>query len=904
MTSGDMTFTIKTIMKYVALFLAGFLMTGLSFGQSITEIYFPRYIQGAGTLNTADERRMPFAFRLKITGLEPNKTYKYYNRCVSDPTASGAGDGSFILVKQTGSFVRATLTSFTNASRHSEFTTDAAGAYEGWFVSEPSAATTFFPGTHVYARISLNDGNGGTSVAHSLTTSSFATAINFGNTAADGTGIRSTPATSGVAKNFVMLYDNEAGTGRPVAGTFIEADGTANTGNPGNLYADFYATHVNEQDKTWGVIIPNNLAGGIRKVVQYSLANATEIGHKTSPDGNWAKDGGGTVSTVNTTGGLTDVIVLNGNVVTLGAPAKLPQTITFGPLTGKTYGDADYDPGATASSLLQVTYTSSNPAVATIVNGMVHITGAGTTNIKAEQAGNNDYDAATPVEQSLTVDSALLTITAEDKQKVQGDPLPAFTVTYSGFVNGDDAGDLITPPVAGTNATAASGPGDYPITVSGATAANYRIAYVPGNLKVTAAKTPQTITFAPLTPKTYGDADFDPATASSGLQVTYHSSDQTVATVVNNKIHIVGVGTATITASQPGDINYEAAANVARTLTVNKAALTIKADNKSRLYGQPNPELTITYIGFVNNENNTHLTTQPVISTTATTASQAGDYPIKVEGATAANYGITHENGILTVNPLPSQTITFNTLPVKRYGDGDFAAGATASSGLTVNYSSSNTSVATIVNSTIHIIGAGTTHITASQPGDAFNAPAPDVVRTLTVQKANLEIRALDTVKTEGAANPTLEIVYSGFVNGETAGNLATLPVVTTTATISSLAGKYPIIVAGATSGNYNIAQRNGTLTVLPPQGRLQDNMNAYISSPGQLKVNIYSVEAGKAGIQLFDQHGTRMLLLNVTLAQGPNTYHLPVGNIIPGIYHVRVNGPGGYMLKSKVVIR
>jgi hypothetical protein len=904
MTFGDMTFTIKTIMKYVALFLIGVLMTVFSFGQSITEVYFPKYIQGAGTLNTADEKRVPFAFRLRITGLNPNKTYKYYNRMVSDPTASGAGDGSFILVKQTGSFVRATLTSFTNTSRHSEFTTDPSGAYEGWFVNEPSAATTFFPGTTVYARISLNDGDGGTSVAHSLTTSSFATAINFGSTAGDGTGIRSTPATSGVAKNFVMLYDNEAGTGRPVAGTFMEADGTANTAT--NLYADFYATNVNEQDKTWGTIIPNNLAGGIRKIVQYSLTDGSEVGSKTSTDGNWAKDGGGTVSTVNTTGGITNVVVLNGSVVTLGAGTVLqPQTITFDPLAAKTYGDADFNPGATASSLLPVTYTSSNLAVATIINGnTIHIVGAGTTDITAEQSGNTDYSAATPVVRSLTVNPAALTITADDKEKVQGDPLPVFTVSYSGFVNGDDAGDLTTQPVASTAATAASLPGDYPITVGGATAANYTITHVPGNLKVTASKQQQTITFAPLAAKTYGDADFDPATASSGLQIAYSSSDPAVATVVNNKIHIVGAGTTTITASQAGDINYEAAADVSRSLTVNKASLTIKAENKSRLYGQPNPELTITYTGFVNNENNTHLTTQPTVSTTATTASQPGDYPVKVEGATAANYEITHVNGILTVSPLPAQTITFDVLPVKRYGDADFAAGATASSGLTVNYSSSNTSVATVVNGTIHVISAGTTNITASQPGDALNAPAPDVVRTLTVQKANLEIRALDTVKIEGETNPTLELVYSGFVNGETVNNLSSPPSVSTTATSSSLAGKYPIIVSGAASANYNIAQRNGTLTVLPAQGRLQDNMNAYLSSPGQLRVNIYSVEAGKAGIQLFDQHGTKVLQLNVTLVQGHNTYQLPVGNLIAGVYHVRVNGPGGYILKSKVVIR
>jgi len=746
----------------------------------------------------------------------------------------------------------------------------------------------------------LNDGNGGTNTVHYLTSTNQITTINFGATPDDGTALRSTPATSGIAKNFVMLWDDA--TDRPVCGSVIESDGVANT--VANGYADFYADFVNSQNKTWGVIIPNNLASGIKKIAQYNLTDGAETGAKTSADGSWAQAGGGAASTANASGGLSSVIVLDGSIITLGASVQQPQTITFDPFTAKTYGDADLNPGATASSTLPITYASSNQAVATIINGnTIHIIGAGTTDITAAQAGNTDYSAAMPVVRTLTVNPAALTITAEDKEKVQGDPLPLFTIIYNGFVNGDDAGDLTTPPVASTAATAASGAGDYPITVSGATAINYAITHVAGNLKITAAKQQQTITFGPLAPKKYGDADFVPATASSGLQVTYTISDPAVATVVNNKIHITGVGTTTITASQGGSANYEAAADVSQSLTVNKAPLTIKANNQSRLYGQPNPNLTIAYTGFVNNENNTHLTTQPTISTTATNTSQPGDYPITIAGATAVNYAITHENGILTVNALPSQIITFDALPVKRYGDGDFAMVATASSGLAVGYTSSNASVATVVNGAIHITGAGTTNITASQPGNAFNAPAPDVIRTLTIQKANLEIRALDTSKIEGQANPNLEIIYSGFVNGENVSNLTSPPSVTTTATTGSVTGRYPITVSGATSNNYSIAQLSAILRILPPQGNAQDNLNAYVSSPGQLKVNIYSVEAGKAGIQLFDQQGTRMLQVNVTLVKGHNSYQLPVGNVIPGIYHVLVNGPG-FLLKSKVVIR
>jgi hypothetical protein len=79
------------------------------------------------------------------------------------------------------------------------------------------------------------------------------------------------------------------------------------------------------------------------------------------------------------------------------------QTITFGALANQTVGAADYAPGATASSGLTVSYTSSNTAVATIVGGLIHVVGAGTTTITASQAGNGTYLAASDMNQNLTV---------------------------------------------------------------------------------------------------------------------------------------------------------------------------------------------------------------------------------------------------------------------------------------------------------------------------------------------------------------------------------------------------------------------------------------------------------------------------------------------------------------------
>ena len=87
----------------------------------------------------------------------------------------------------------------------------------------------------------------------------------------------------------------------------------------------------------------------------------------------------------------------------------------------------------------------------------------------------------------------------------------------------------------------------------------------------------QTIAFAPLAGRTFGDADFAiSATSSSGLPVDFTASGN--ATVYQNAgvwyVHVVGAGAATITANQAGNTDYAAAASVTQTLTIAKASST------------------------------------------------------------------------------------------------------------------------------------------------------------------------------------------------------------------------------------------------------------------------------------------------------------------------------------------
>jgi hypothetical protein len=89
---------------------------------------------------------------------------------------------------------------------------------------------------------------------------------------------------------------------------------------------------------------------------------------------------------------------------------KIDQTITFGALSSKTYGDLAFDVSASASSGLPVSFTIvSGPA--TVSGSTITITGAGSVTVRASQEGNDTYNAAPNVDQAFTVNQATPTIT-------------------------------------------------------------------------------------------------------------------------------------------------------------------------------------------------------------------------------------------------------------------------------------------------------------------------------------------------------------------------------------------------------------------------------------------------------------------------------------------------------------
>ena len=553
----------------------------------------------------------------------------------------------------------------------------------------------------------------------------------------------------------------------------------------------------------------------------------------------------------------------------------LPATaqISFNSLPVKTYGDADFNAGAIIGNGLPITYSSTNSNVATIINNNIHITGAGTTTITAHQPGNSNYNAATDVPVTFTVNKKQLTVTAEDKTQIYGEPTPALTYVITGLLPSETETIFTTPvSITGTGVDA----GTYPITVSNATAANYDFAYQAGTLSI--QKATVNISFTTLPVKTYGDADFNPgATISNGLPVTYTSTG--AATIVNNNIHITGAGTATITAHQAGNANYNPATDVSVTLTINKKQLTVTAADKAKLYGEPAPVLTYIISGLANGETETVFTTPINISTSGT---NVGTYPIAVSGALASNYDFTYQSGTLNILKAVSQ-ITFNNLPVKTYGDADFNANATADNRLPVTYFSANGNVATIINGNIHITGAGSTLITASQPGNNNYTAAPDVSLILIVNKRRLTVIPADQTKIYGDPTPVFNYTVTGFVPGEDE-SVFTFPLYVTSAGIN--AGTYPITASNAAAANYYYAYQTGTLTIykasqtltfngLPVKTYGDADFNANAISGSGLPITYTSSNGNVATIVNGNIHITGAGTATITASQpGNNNYN------------------------------
>ena len=281
---------------------------------------------------------------------------------------------------------------------------------------------------------------------------------------------------------------------------------------------------------------------------------------------------------------------------------KAPQTITFNALTDASLFDGSYSLSgkATASSGLAVSYATSDATVASLSGTTLTLHKGGTVTITASQTGNDTYAAATPVTQSLTVkDDRYLDQNITWTQTISSLSIGGTDVNMTAKSIDADTGldtDLAitytssdTAVVSITNGTflKIEGAGSATITASQggnvATGGRYNAA-TSVTKNVTVSKANQVIvtnagaTTLPNLTKDNGDFPFVPelksvktgTSTATGLTLAYSSSNTAVIDVNGINLEPKGVGTATITVSQPGDTNYNAATSKTFTVTVSQ----------------------------------------------------------------------------------------------------------------------------------------------------------------------------------------------------------------------------------------------------------------------------------------------------------------------------------------------
>ena len=480
---------------------------------------------------------------------------------------------------------------------------------------------------------------------------------------------------------------------------------------------------------------------------------------------------------------------------------------------------------------------------------------------------NDDMDFTVDREYTYTINKVGLTAVVDNETRAYGEVNPTFSATFSGFVNGEDE-NVITSKTLSCTATSTSNVGDYAITLSNVQATNYTVTSTT-NGTLTVTKAPLTMT-AKNKSVTYGSNLPTLEATYTGLKNGETAPAWTTAPAITTTATTgCQVGEYPITITGAVARNYDLTVN-GGTLTVTKKALTVRAANKSRTYGETNPELTVTYSGLVNGETEPEWVHQPVVETEATRLSSAGDYDIEVKVAEAVNYEVTPVKGTLTIN---KAALTIAPKSESRYYGDENPAFELEYAGLRNDEDAPEWVTApTISTSATASSSVGTYNITIASGAVARNYTLTRQTGVLTVNKAPLQISVGNYTKQPGEPMPTFALTYEGFKNGQTKSVLSHQATVTCSANANSPAGEYPITLSNATASNYDISYVNGLLTVTAAELVTVTAKSYTITYGDALPTFDYTV----SGATL---NGTPQLQCTATSTSGAGTYPITVSS-------------------------
>jgi hypothetical protein len=492
------------------------------------------------------------------------------------------------------------------------------------------------------------------------------------------------------------------------------------------------------------------------------------------------------------------------------------------------------------------------------------------------------------VKGKLTVEQAPLTVTAVKTVRYYGDPNPDFSVEYNGLKNNETVQtcDVTGSPIFSTDANELSGIGTYEVRVDAGDVAsqNYALSFANSTLDVERAilrVKPDDVTL------TYGDTIPDLTFRIEG----YKNGEETMTDIIAGNPVISteafdgsNAGIYDIVLSE-GDLS---ASNYAfdlkkGTITINKANLQVVANNMSRLYGDANPVFTYGISGFVLGQNDatSDVTGAPLLVTSANNLSPVGNYDITIsEGDLSSNnYQFTLSNASLTVNKA-TLSVTAND-KLRIYGDPNPAFDVTfngfknaedlSTSGVTGSPAFNTNASITSAVGTYRITPALGTLLSGNYQFNFVNG-------RLYIGKSVLIIRA-DTMRRDfGSSNPVFTYKFSGFKNGETLANsgVTGTPQMTTTATVSSLAGKYPInaAVGSLSATNYSFDIYGGELNI---------DLKLTVTSKNPVCPTV-----GDASLTLTAQGSPGTVEYSI---DGGNTFgtNSVINELLPGTYTVRL---------------
>ena len=495
-------------------------------------------------------------------------------------------------------------------------------------------------------------------------------------------------------------------------------------------------------------------------------------------------------------------------------------TLSFTAPASMSFGDPDAPLTAQTNSDAPVTFTASPATVCTVVSGKLHAVAAGNCAITAQVAQTASFEAVSADSSTVISPGApTLTFTAPTGLHF-GDP----DAQLSAVTNSDAPVTFAASPASVCTVVAANklhmnAAGSCTVTASVAQTSHYAASSVQDTTVV--GRQMATVNFTAPDSVNYGDPDVAlTATTNSTAPVTFTATPASVCTIVSGKLHVVGAGSCTVTASVAQTANFTAGSAQGIVVIARKAATVNFVAPTGLTYGDANAPLS----GTTNSTAPVTFTAAPASVCTIVSGRlhivSAGSCTVTASVAQTANFTAGSMQAVVIIAQ-KAPTITFTAPTGLVYGHADVALSATTDSTAHVTFTASPVGICTVVSGKLHIAGAGVCSITAAV-APTVNYLAATVTRTTTIAKAlaklvqspvsilgsigHMQVRYLArlTSVVTGAAIPGQTITFSASNSstGRAACSATTdaLGIATCSSPILSIVR---IIVSGSTTATY-----------------------------------------------------------------------------------------------------